>query len=102
MVNAIVNDLRLGIFQNTDSGSFCHWVADNFDVNEDTKTGHDRTHAMGIIAWQSGESAKVCKPISKVKVHASQFFRANGNFGGTILQYRPRVQPLPMSTCILD
>ena len=66
MINANVNDLRLGIFQNTDGGSFCHWVADNFDVNEDTKTGHDRTHVMGIIAWRSGESAKVCKPISKI------------------------------------
>jgi len=54
LVNANVNDLILGILQNTDGGSSCHCVADNFDVNEDTKTGHDRTHVMGIIAWKSG------------------------------------------------
>ena len=83
----------LGILQNTDGGSSCHCVADNFDVNVDTKTGHDRTHVMGIIAWKSGQSAKVCKPISKVKVHASQFSIANGNIGEIILQYRPRSQP---------
>ena len=76
----------LGILQNTDGGSFCHWVADNFDVNEDTKTGHDRTHVMGIIAWKSDESAKAWKPISNVKVHVSQFLIGNGNFGEIILQ----------------
>ena len=48
---------------------------------------------MGIIAWQSDESTKVRKTISKVKVHASQFLIANGNLGEFILQYRPRAQP---------
>ena len=28
---------------------FIQWVADNFDLNEDTGTGHDTTHVMGII-----------------------------------------------------
>ena len=55
------------------------------------KTGHGSTHVMGIIACQSGESAKMCKPISKVKVDAAEFLE-NGNFGDIILQYRPRVQ----------
>ena len=28
-------------------------MADNFDYNEDTTTGHDTTHVMGIIACQT-------------------------------------------------
>ena len=28
-------------------------MADNFDYNEDTTTGHDTTHVMGVIARQT-------------------------------------------------
>ena len=28
---------------------FCQWVADNFDLNEDTIFGENTTHVMGII-----------------------------------------------------
>ena len=46
-----------GLQKVNDGGGFCQWVADNFDFNEDTLTGLDTTHVMGMIACQIGQSS---------------------------------------------
>ena len=38
---------------------FCQWVADNFDFNEDTITGENTTHVMGIITCINPKSESV-------------------------------------------
>ena len=49
-----------GLDKISEGGGFTQWVADNFDYNEDTLTGHDTTHVMGIIACQNVLSEKCC------------------------------------------
>ena len=43
-------DFALLTSPNDDSTRFCQWAADNFDFNEDTLTGENTTHTMGIIS----------------------------------------------------
>jgi len=42
-----VDTLAARLVEKDDGGGFCQWVADNFDYNEDTISGHDTTHTMG-------------------------------------------------------
>ena len=53
VVSRSVEDSPPGLIQHGDNGGFCQWVADNFDYNEDTTTGHDTTLVMGVIACQT-------------------------------------------------
>ena len=46
-----------GLQKVNDGGGFCQWVADNFDFNEDTLTGQDTTHVIGMIVCQIGQSS---------------------------------------------
>lgn len=53
MSEASASCLPPGLTKLTYGGGFCQWIADNFDHNEDSATGDDSTHVMGIIACQT-------------------------------------------------
>ena len=66
MSEASASILPPGLTNLSEGGGFCQWVADNFDYNEDSATGHDSTHVMGITGCQSQEShRKPMKPIPR-------------------------------------
>jgi hypothetical protein len=56
-VSTSEDGLPPGLMKADAGGGFCQWVADNFDYNEDTLTGQDTTHVMGMIACQIGQSS---------------------------------------------
>ena len=79
------------IVKNANGGDFCHWVADNFDLNEDTQTGHNTTHAIGIITCQVSNSDATNIPKLQVKrqtVSTDDIVIA-GDFTSTIKPYLP-------------
>ena len=55
MTSHTVTDLP-GIVKKANGGGFCHWVADNFDLNGDTQTGNNTAHTLGIITCQVSNS----------------------------------------------
>lgn len=70
MSEALSSCLPPGLTKHTDGGGFCQWVADH---NEDSATGHDTSHVVGIIACQTQQSqSKPVKPISRTNISASE------------------------------
>ena len=73
--------LHAGIVPQDQDGGFCQWIADNFDKNEDTVTGHGTSHTMGIIGCQSGtDKVQQMQPIKRTKVSAKDILD-EGHFG---------------------
>ena len=85
-----INDLTPGLLSKDKRGGFCQWVADNFDYNEDTISGHNTTHVMGIIACQqtSSSDTRYTNNIQRNNVTAVEVAKT-GDFGGIIRPYRP-------------
>ena len=92
-VNQTMPNSSSGIVDIDKGGGFCQWVADNFDYNEDTVSGHDTTHVMGIISCQTittNNNTKSEVVVPRRNVSASDILEA-GNFGSVIQPYK---QPL--------
>ena len=49
VVSRSVEDSPPGLIQHGDDGGFCQWVADHFDYNDDTSTGHDGSDCVPDI-----------------------------------------------------
>ena len=68
-------------------GGICQWVADNFDLNKDTKTGLDSTHVMGLITCQANtDQPPIAVPIPRTKDTAADILNS-GDFGNLIKPY---------------
>ncbi|XP_048253265.1 uncharacterized protein LOC124140320 [Haliotis rufescens] len=81
-----IDDLHPGIGVNEDgTEGFCQWIADNFDYNEDTISGHNSTHVMGIIACQTPASTQKLS-VRRQKNYATDILAA-GDFSN-IQPYR--------------
>ena len=77
VVSESIYDLPPGIAEKCKGGGFCQWVAYNFDYNEDTLTGHDTTHVMGLITCQSPPSKdQRTVEIPQMKVSAKAIVQA--------------------------
>ena len=89
-VTHTIHDLAPGLVSKEGGGGFCQWVADNFDYNEDTVSGHNTTHVMGIIACQqtSKKDAIHTSSIQRQSISAAEVAEA-GDFGEIIRPYRP-------------
>ncbi|XP_048236850.1 uncharacterized protein LOC125372026 [Haliotis rufescens] len=90
VVSKSVEDLPPGIEAQDQGGGFCQWVADNFDYNEDTVTGHNSTHVMGIIACQTQASKPTITVQRKKKTSAD--IASSGDFGHIIQPYSREVR----------
>ena len=54
---------------------FCQWVADNFDLNDDTLTGDNTTHAMGIISCFTPKFDFGYTEVRRQKISAAEISR---------------------------
>lgn len=89
VVGRSIHDLPPGLVQQTEGEGFCQWVADNFDYNEDTLTGHDTTHVMGVITCQTPRTTdQKGEVIPRRNVTAAEIVSA-GDFGDIIRPYKP-------------
>jgi hypothetical protein len=88
-VGRSIHDLPPGLVQQTEGEGFCQWVADNFDYNEDTLTGHDTTHVMGVITCQTPRTTDLKREVIRRRnVTAAEIVSA-GDFGDIIRPYKP-------------
>ena len=94
-VKQSAQNLPSGLTERDKGGGFCQWVADNFDYNEDTISGKDSTHAMGIIACQSvtPHSDKSLDVIHRRSVTSLEVLQA-GDFGAMVQPYKPPLKSM--------
>ena len=92
VVSRSVEDSPPGLIQHGHNGGFCQWVADNFDYNEDTTTGHDTTHVMGVIACQTPcRTDQGATTVKRKLTSAAEIMKA-GDFGQLIKPYKPNAR----------
>ena len=48
-----MSDEGLFVPENTFAGSFLHAVANNIDINEETKSGEGKTHVLGSVIYHA-------------------------------------------------
>ena len=94
VVSHSINDLPPGLVGAQDGGGFCQWVADNFDYNEDTISGHDSTHVMGIIACQTPCSIAQSTTVIQRKNVSAQELAGAGDFSEFIKPYKSPAKSL--------
>lgn len=69
-------------------GEFCQWVADNFNHNEDSSSGHETTHVIVIISCQNSASEpQYFQPILQQKATTSDLVMKD-TLGDMIQRYR--------------
>lgn len=80
---------------------FHQWVANNFECNEDTPTGHDTTHVMGVITCQTPGTLD-CQSdiIPRREVSVKEIVHA-GNCGHLVKTYSPPCKS-PMSDTVYE
>ena len=67
-------------------------MADNFDYNEDTTTGHYDTHVMGMIACQTAcRTDQGATTVKRKLTSAAEIVKA-GDFGQLIKPYQPNAR----------
>ena len=97
-----VEDLPVGM--NSDKSDtnpqFCQWIADNFDFNEDTLTGSDTTHVMGIITCQTPGNISKNITVPRCRPSAAELLE-KGNFGSIIKPYKSPVKS-KLSNVVLE
>ena len=87
VVSHSIQELPPGVVKQSDGGGFTQWVADNFDHVEDTYSGRNSTHAMGIITCQTSEAKDPrIHEIKREKIAADALLAA-GDFGEFIRMY---------------
>ena len=89
-----VDTLAAGLIEK----GFCQWVADNFDYNDDTISGHDTTHTMGIITCQTNANCRV-KVIQRKNTTTEEIVKA-GNFNDIIIPYNQPAKSMMSDLCI--
>ena len=90
---------------------FIQWVADNFDLNEDTLDRKSTTHSMGIISCMTPKQDMSHSSIKRGHTKASAIMET-GNFGSIVKSYVPphriticntlTLKKLPPSTIVID
>ena len=68
---------------------FCQWVADNFDINEDTISGENTTHVMGIIMCINAKPESIM-PIDVRRLTVSNKEIVNA---GSLIHYLDKYRP---------
>ena len=95
-----MDTLAAGLVEKDDGGGFCQWVADNFDYNKDTISGHDTTHTMGIITCQTKTNANCrVKVIQRKNTTTEEIVKA-GNFNDIIRPYNQPAKSMMSDLCI--
>jgi len=93
-VSTLASDIPSALLKLSDGGGVCQWVADNFDYNEDSLTGHDSTHVMGIIACQvkTSDDQTCYSPLIKRGRAATADILSCGTFTKMIMPYKQPVR----------